>query len=110
MNAESTYLLRSNTLWTVMAISVSVSACVLLFSSDGLYSIQKRQVEMKDQQYQLNNIRKLNSELTQEVHKFATKDPELYEALARQQGLARPGEIIYTFRNPVAPNNDRQIN
>jgi cell division protein FtsB len=30
---------------------------------------------------------------------------ELYEALARQQGLARSGEIIYTFRDPVVPND-----
>jgi cell division protein FtsB len=103
MNA--TYLLKSNTLWTIVTISASVSACVLLVSSDGLYSMQKRQVEMTDQQYKLNKIRKLNLELTQEVNKFAAKDPELYEALARQQGLARPGEIIYTFRDPVAPND-----
>jgi len=99
------HLLRFNTLWTVMVISASASACVLLFSSDGLYSIQKRQVEITDQRHQLKKIRKLNLDLTQEVQRFANKDPELYEALARQQGLARPGEIIYTFRDPVASDN-----
>ena len=100
-----TYLLKSSTLWTVVVTSVSVSTCVLLFSSDGLYSIQKRQIEMANQKYQLKKIRELNCELAQEVHRFATKDPELYEALARQQGLARPGEIIYTFRDPITTDD-----
>jgi cell division protein FtsB len=101
---NTAYLLKSNTLWTVTIVSILASACVLLFSSDGLYSIQKRQVEMANQQYQLQKIRELNCELDKEVRRFSIKDPELYEALARQQGLARPGEIIYTFRDPVTPD------
>ena len=43
-------------------------------------------------------MRRANLELGEEVQRLAAKDPELYEALARQQGLARPGETIYTFR------------
>jgi cell division protein FtsB len=101
---NTNYILKSNTLWAVMIVSVATSACVLLFSSDGLYSIQKRKVEMANQRYQLKKIRELNCELDKEVRRFAVKDPELYEALARQQGLARPGEIIYTFRDPVTPD------
>jgi cell division protein FtsB len=45
-------------------------------------------------------MRRANLELAQEVKRLAAKDPELYEALARQQGLAKPGETIYTFREP----------
>ena len=56
---------------------------------------------MVDQQVQLQKMRRANLELAQEVRRLAAKDPELYEALARQQGLARPGETIYTFREPA---------
>jgi cell division protein FtsB len=49
---------------------------------------------------QLLKMQRSNLELAQEVRRLAAKDPELYEALARQQGLARPGETIYTFREP----------
>jgi len=94
------WLLKSSTLWTVLVISGLASGCILLLSPDGLPSLRKRQEEMVDQQYQLLKMRRSNLELGQEVRRLAGRDPELYEALARQQGLARPGETIYTFREP----------
>ena len=97
---DQTWLLKSSTLWTVLALSGVMSAAILLFSPDGVPSLRKRELEVADQQLQLLKIRRSNLELAQEVHRLAAKDPELYEALARQQGLARPGETIYTFREP----------
>jgi len=93
-------LLKSSTLWTVLAISGLASTAILLLSPDGLPSIHKREAELRDQQMQLLKMRRANLELAQEVKRLAAKDPELYEALARQQGLAKPGETIYTFRDP----------
>jgi cell division protein FtsB len=98
MNA--TWLLKSSTLWTVLALSGLLSTCILLLAPDGLPSLRKRQDEMADQMAQLQKMRRANLELALEVRRLAAKDPELYEALARQQGLARPGETIYTFREP----------
>ena len=95
-----TWLLKSSTLWTVLALSGLLSTCILLFAPDGLPSLRKRQAEMADQMAQLQKMRRGNLELALEVQRLAAKDPELYEALARQQGLARPGETIYTFREP----------
>jgi cell division protein FtsB len=94
------WLLKSSTLWAVLVISGLASTCILLLSPDGVPSLRKRQAEMVDQMVQLQKMRRSNLELSQEVRRLAAKDPELYEALARQQGLARPGETIYTFRDP----------
>jgi cell division protein FtsB len=97
---NTAWLLKSSTLWTVLAISGLVSTAILLLSPDGLPSIRKGQAEVQEQQLQLLRMRRANLELAQEVKRLAAKDPELYEALARQQGLAKPGETIYTFREP----------
>jgi len=94
------WLLKSSTLWAVLVISGLASACILLLTPDGLPSLRKRQADMAEQAVLLQRMRRSNLELNQEVHRLAAKDPELYEALARQQGLAKPGETIYTFREP----------
>ena len=97
---STAWLLRSSTLWAVLVLSGLGSASILLLSPDGLPSLRQRQAEMTDQLVLLQKMRRSNLELGQEVRRLAAKDPELYEALARQQGLARPGETIYTFREP----------
>jgi len=94
------WLLKSSTLWAVLVLSGLASAAILLLSPDGLPSLRKRQAEMAGAAQQLQKMRRSNLELSQEVKRLAAKDPELYEALARQQGLAKPGETIYTFREP----------
>jgi cell division protein FtsB len=94
------WLLKSSTLWAVLVISGLASACILLLSPDGVPSLRKSQTEMAEQLVLLQKMRRSNLELSQEVRRLAARDPELYEALARQQGLARPGETIYTFREP----------
>jgi len=55
---------------------------------------------MAEQAVMLQKTRHANRSLAEEVRRLAARDPELYEALARRQGLARPGETIYTFREP----------
>ncbi|WP_306598340.1 septum formation initiator family protein [Geothrix sp. 21YS21S-2] len=95
---NTSLLLKSSTLWGVLAFSGLASTGILLFSPSGIGSLHKRQAELLDQQRQLLKMRRANLELGEEVKRLAARDPELYEALARQQGLARPGETIYTFR------------
>ena len=95
---QTSLLLKSSTLWGVLVCSGVVSTGILLFSPDGVPSLRKRQAELHDQQRQLLRMRRANLELGEEVKRLAANDPELYEALARQQGLAKPGETIYTFR------------
>jgi cell division protein FtsB len=96
------WLLKSSTLWTVLVLSGLASGAILLLSPDGVPSLRKREAELADQLVQLQKMRHSNLELSQEVRRLAAKDPELYEALARQQGLAKPGETIYTFREPAS--------
>ena len=95
------WLLKSSTLWAVLVLSGLASTCILLLSPDGVPSLRKRQTEMAEQLVLLQKMRRSNLELSQEVRRLAARDPELYEALARQQGLARPGETVYTFREPA---------
>ena len=92
------WLLKSSTLWSVLVLSGVASTGILLLSPDGLPSLHKRQAELLNQQRQLLKMRRSNLELAAEVRRLAARDPELYEALARRQGLARPGESVYTFR------------
>jgi cell division protein FtsB len=96
---NTSLLLKSSTLWGALAFSGLASTAILLFSPDGVGSLHKRRAELQEQQRQLLRIHRSNLELSLEVKRLAARDPELYEALARQQGLARPGETIYTFRD-----------
>lgn len=93
------WLLKSSTLWGVLVLSGVGSTGILLFSPDGVPSLRKRQAELLAQQVQLLKMHRANAQLSDEVRRLAARDPELYEALARQQGLARPGETVYTFRD-----------
>ena len=94
---NTAWLLKSSTLWGVLVLSGVGSAAILLFSPDGVPDLRKRQAELVDQEIQLLKMHRDNAQLNEEVRRLAARDPELYEALARQQGLARPGETVYTF-------------
>jgi len=96
---NTSWLLKSSTLWGVLVLSGVSSTAILLFSPDGVPSLRKRQAELHEQERQLLKMHRANLELNDEVRRLAARDPELYEALARQQGLARPGETVYTFRD-----------
>jgi len=96
---NTAWLLKSSTLWSVLGFSGLASAAILLLSPDGIPSLRKREAELLEQQRQLLKMHRSNQELQEEVKRLAARDPELYEALARQQGLARPGETVYTFRD-----------
>gem|GEM_PF-356570 len=96
MNAA--WLLRSRTLWGALGISAVASTGILLFAPDGLPALRKREGELRAYKEDLLQKVKRNRELAEEVRRLAAKDPELFEALARRQGYARPGETVYSFR------------
>ena len=97
MNAN--WLLKSSTLYAVLAASALLSMAALLLSQDGLPELRKREGELAQAKSRLMDLNRKNRELLEEVQRLAAKDPELMEALARRQGYARPGETVYTFRN-----------
>jgi cell division protein FtsB len=74
------------------------SSAILLLAPDGLPALRKRQGELRVYKEDLLQKAKRNRELAEEVRRLAAKDPELFEALARRQGFARPGETVYSFR------------
>jgi cell division protein FtsB len=96
---NSSWLLKSGTLWGALGGSFVFTMAILLFSSSGLPDLRKRQAELQEYKRVLLQKRARNVELAEEVRRLSTKDPELLEALARRQGFARPGETIYTFRD-----------
>jgi cell division protein FtsB len=95
MNAS--WLLRSRTLWGALAFSGLVSMGIILFSPQGLPNLRKLEAELRVYRLELRQKSLQNRELALEVKRLAAKDPELFEALARRQGYARPGETVYTF-------------
>lgn len=97
MNAA--WLLRSRTLWGVLLASAFGSTAILLLAPDGVRALQRRESELRAFQDDLAQKARRNRELAMEVQRLAAKDPELFEALARRQGYARPGETVYTFRD-----------
>jgi len=97
MNAA--WLLRSSTLWGALVFSGVASLGILLFSPQGLPSLRKLEAEVRENRLDLYQKAQRNRELAEEVHRLASRDPELFEALARRQGYARPGETVYTFRD-----------
>lgn len=96
MNAA--WLLRSRTLWGALGFSAIASTGILLLMPDGLPALRKREAEVRAYKEDLLQKAKRNRELAEEVNRLAAKDPELFEALARRQGFARPGETVYRFR------------
>lgn len=97
MNAA--WLLRSRTLWGALGLSALASTAILLLSPDGLPAQRKREAEVRAFKEELLQKAKRNRELAAEVRRLAARDPELFEALARRQGYARPGETVYVFRD-----------
>lgn len=97
MNAA--WLLNSRVLWTALSLSVVLSMVILLFSPDGLPSLRKREADLRMYKEELLVKATRNQELAQEVKRLAAKDPELFEAMARRHGYARPGETVYSFRD-----------
>jgi len=95
---NAAWLLRSKTLWSALGISAVTSSGILLLAPDGLPALQKRQGELRAYKADLLQKAMRNRELAEEVRRLAAKDPELFEALARRQGFARPGETVYSFR------------
>ncbi len=96
---NTSWLLRSSTLYGALGLSAALSLVVLLFSQDGLPELRRREAELAEARARLMDLNRHNRELLEEVQRLAAKDPELMEALARRQGYARPGETVYTFRN-----------
>ncbi len=94
------WLLQSKILLGAVALAALMSTAIVIFSPLGLPSIRKREADLRALKLELAAKARQNHELMEEVKRLAAKDPELLEALARRQGFARPGETIYTFRDP----------
>ena len=97
MNAA--WLLKSSTLWGILGLSGMLSTLILWISPDGFPSLRKRQAELHGLRSELVEKSQRNRQLLDEVNRLCRQDPELMEALARRQGFARPGEVVYTFKD-----------
>ncbi|MCL1893893.1 MAG: septum formation initiator family protein [Holophagaceae bacterium] len=91
------WLLKSRTVGAILALSGAVTSSVLMFSSEGLPSLRKRQAELFSHKTNLYAISIQNRNLRDEVSRLIQKDPELMEALVRRLGYDLPGETVYLF-------------
>jgi len=96
---NSAWLLKSSTLWTALGLSAASSLAILFLSPVGILDLRQSQAELRSTKEDLTQKARQNRELAEEVRRLAARDPELFEALARRQGFAKPGETIYTFRD-----------
>lgn len=99
---NSAWLLRSRFIWSALGLSGLLSTVILLFSPDGLPQLRKREGDLRLFKEELLIKARRNLELEEEVARLASRDPELFEAMARRQGYAKPGETVYTFKEKKA--------
>ncbi len=96
---NTSWLLRSSTLWGVLGASSVLSVLLLWVLPDGVRALRDRESELHEAQVRLLNLNRRNQDLLVEVQKLVRKDPELMEGLARRRGMARSGETVYIFKD-----------
>ena len=91
-------------------VMVFVIACLLavhvIFGSNGWAAYQKKRVENKQLQQELQQIQRENEALEQRV-KALNSDPSAIEKEAREQlRYAKPGEVVYVVpeQRPAQPS------
>ena len=95
-------LLDSRALWAALGISALLSAAILWLAPGGMRDLGRQESELRDAQLKLRALNQSNFDLYNEDLRLSKHDAELFEAMARRQGYARPGETVYTFRKPGA--------
>jgi cell division protein FtsB len=81
--------------WIVVIVAVVVGlVCIFLPRANSFQELQRRKRALQE-----SNARAETrvQQLDENEHRFRT-DPEFVERIAREQGMAKPGETIYRFQ------------
>ena len=96
------YDLRTKLATAAVAALAIVLAMHVIFGANGMMVYQKKKVEYRSLQKDLDQFQQENQALAQRIKALKT-DPNAIEKEAREQlHYARPGEVIYL--NPGQPN------
>jgi cell division protein FtsB len=90
--------LNFRTLWhgygrIVLALCIAALVVHDVFGTHGYLALRRTKQEILKVQKDIARLNKENAELADEVQALRT-DPSTIECLAREMGLAKPGEII----------------
>jgi cell division protein FtsB len=100
------YDLRTKLATAAVAALAIMLAIHVIFGANGMMVYQKKKVEYRLLQKDVDQLQQENQALSQEIKALKT-DPNAIEKEAREQlHYARPGEVIYLTpgqRNPNAP-------
>ncbi len=81
--------------WVVVVVAVVVGVvCIFLPKATSFQELQKRKLALQESNARLEARAQ---QLDENEHRFRT-DPEFVERVAREQGMAKPGETIYRFQ------------
>lgn len=100
-NSDTTALYRNGILVLLLvAIALIVHN---IFGQNGYLALRRQQKELQTLQQQILQLQKENERLGRENHALKS-DPAAVEPLAREQGLAKPGERIYKLPEKLPTN------
>lgn len=81
--------------WVAVGVAVIVGlVCIFVPQANTDRELQKRKLALEEATARLETRAQ---QLEENEHRFRT-DPEFVERVAREQGMAKPGETIYRFQ------------
>lgn len=92
--------------WTILGLLMMAILVHDLFGARGFLATQRQKQEKIKVEQEIQKINDENRALTDSVHKLKT-DPATIERLAREQGLARPGEHVFKLPPKEEPKGSQ---
>jgi len=80
--------------WAILGLLMMAILVHDLFGARGFLATQRQRQEKIKVEQEIQKLNEENQGLTDDVHRLKT-DPATIERLAREQGLARPGEHVF---------------
>lgn len=89
---------KRTVLFTLGTLVIVYLFLTLIFGENGLLRYIKMRSIKTDIRTDIVRLKKQNKETKKQIEALS-KDPNLVEELARKQGLAKDGEIIFKFKD-----------
>ena len=95
----------SSSFWTrnlraIFCVILGVLAIHDIFGAHGILAMQRTQKQMEQLRGDIARLNKENAALADHVKSLKT-DPKVIERIAREMGMARPGELIFKLPEPA---------
>ncbi len=89
----------------VAALLVLLVSLHVVFGANGMLAYQRKRAESRQLEEQNRKLQQENDRISQRIRELKS-DPRAIEKEAREQlRYARPGEVVFTTPEPLAPAN-----